>query len=162
MPLLSSHGTRVRLWGYDPQNTQRINRDRENKFFLKGFRLPDLIEAGSESDWPFEGSELVVSAVPCQFLRSVWQKLSAHLPGEVPIVSVTKGIEIKTLLRPTQILRELCGDRPYAMLSGPSIANEAASGPSAEGRMSQRPNPSMAMFATIMVPGNPFGHTRSR
>jgi glycerol-3-phosphate dehydrogenase (NAD(P)+) len=68
-----------------------------------------------------------VSAVPCQFLRSVWSRLKPHVPAGIPIVSITKGIELSTLLRPTQILTEILGSgHPLATLSGPNIADEVA------------------------------------
>ena len=71
------------------------------------------------------GADLIVSAVPCQFVRGVWERLKSHVPAGVPIVSITKGIEKKTLLRPTQILAEVLGEgNPLAALSGPNIADE--------------------------------------
>ncbi len=62
-------------------------------------------------------------------MRSIWQKLQDSVPAAVPIVSITKGIENGTLLRPTEILADVLGaDRSYACLSGPTIADEIASG----------------------------------
>ncbi len=126
--LLAGNGAAVRLWGRNAERTGRINSDRENRQYLPGFRLADHIEAGTDPAWTFEGAEMVISAVPCQFIRPTWQQLAAHLPLGIPIVSVAKGIENETLLRPTEVLAELCGPRRYAMLSGPSIAREIAAG----------------------------------
>jgi glycerol-3-phosphate dehydrogenase (NAD(P)+) len=73
------------------------------------------------------GADLIVSAVPCQYMRPVWSRLGKHVPTGVPIVSVAKGIEIGTLLRPSEILGEVLGSGvPLAALSGPTIADELA------------------------------------
>jgi glycerol-3-phosphate dehydrogenase (NAD(P)+) len=80
-----------------------------------------------------------LSAVPTQYMRDVWQRVGKHLPAGVPIVSVAKGIENNTLLRPTQIIADVLSkkgrrpgddgprcDWPLAALSGPNIAAELA------------------------------------
>ncbi len=126
--LLASNGAAVRLWGRNESRTLQINNDRENKRYLAGHALIDRIEAGTDPEWALADAELVISAVPCQFIRPVWQQLAAHLPSAAPVVSVAKGIENDTLKRPTEVLAELCGRRTYAMLSGPSIAGEIAKG----------------------------------
>jgi glycerol-3-phosphate dehydrogenase (NAD(P)+) len=67
-------------------------------------------------------------------MRSVWQRLEPHVPPGVPIISVAKGIENGTLLRPTQIIADVLLARwaqqpvrpPLAALSGPNIAAELA------------------------------------
>ncbi|MCG3136353.1 MAG: Glycerol-3-phosphate dehydrogenase [NAD(P)+] [Phycisphaerae bacterium] len=124
--LLAEKGITSRLWGYDPANTQAINQTRRNERFLPGVMLSELTHAGSAADWPFEGAQLVVNAIPCQFIRTTWTRLARHLPPSLPIVSITKGIEVETQKRPTQILEELCGPRALAVMSGPSIAHEVA------------------------------------
>ncbi len=126
--LLVKNGARVRLWTRDPALAKTLNTAHENPIYLPGHPLPVEIEASSDPAWPFVGTELVVSAIPCQFVRQVWKNLARHLPSNVPIVSVTKGIENETLLRPTQILEQICGARRYAVLSGPSIAHEVVNG----------------------------------
>lgn len=126
--LLAANGARVRLWGRDASHVRQIARQRENKRYLPGYRLADSIEAGCDASWAFAGSEMIISAVPSQYIRSTWQSVAPSLSVGAPVISVAKGIENDTLLRPTQILAELCGARNYAVLSGPSIAHEIADG----------------------------------
>jgi glycerol-3-phosphate dehydrogenase (NAD(P)+) len=72
-------------------------------------------------------AELIVSAVPCQYTRNAWQRLREYIPSGIPVVSVTKGIENTTLLRPSEIILECIGtDHKIAALSGPTIADELA------------------------------------
>jgi glycerol-3-phosphate dehydrogenase (NAD(P)+) len=59
-------------------------------------------------------------------LGGVWQRVAPHVPRNVPIVSVAKGIENQTLMRPTQIITNVLGKRAVAALSGPNIAAELA------------------------------------
>ena len=101
---------------------------RENRRFLPGYPLPDNIEITAEDEGVFADVDLIVSAVPTQFTRSVWVRLKPYCPPGVPICSVTKGIENETLMRPTEILADVLGDgdRSLAVLSGPSIAPEIA------------------------------------
>ena len=88
-------------------------------------RVSRVIEAADER--VMVGGELIVSAVPCQYMRDVWGRLARHVPADVPIVSVAKGIENDTLLRPTEIIADVLGGHvARAALSGPTIADELA------------------------------------
>jgi glycerol-3-phosphate dehydrogenase (NAD(P)+) len=76
-----------------------------------------------------EGAALLVLAVPTVYLRETLLRVAPVLrPWRQPAVSVAKGLEQDTFLRPTQILTEVLGERPVAMLSGPSHAEEISRG----------------------------------
>jgi glycerol-3-phosphate dehydrogenase (NAD(P)+) len=127
--LLCEKGKSTRIWGYDREQLLQIERDRENKKFLAGYSLSEELEFEPDDRLIMSGAELIVSAVPCQFTRGVWNRLKEHVPDGIPIVSVTKGIENDTLLRPTQIVAEILRsgrDYKLAVLSGPTIADELA------------------------------------
>jgi glycerol-3-phosphate dehydrogenase (NAD(P)+) len=127
--LLVTKGITARIWGYDRRQLEQIAQERENKKFLSGYKLPKELEFEHDDKRIMSGSDLIVSAVPCQFMRQIWNRLKEHVPEGVPIVSVAKGIENDTLLRPTEILAEILqsnqNDR-LAVLSGPTIADELA------------------------------------
>ena len=127
--LLVTKGITARIWGYDRRQLEQIAQERENKKFLPGYKLPKELEFEHDDKRIMSGSDLIVSAVPCQFMRQIWNRLKEHVPEGVPIVSVAKGIENDTLLRPTEILAEILqsnqNDR-LAVLSGPTIADELA------------------------------------
>ena len=127
--ILARKGYDVRLWGAFPDNIRRMNDSRENHTYLPGFPLPKQLLAGTEAKDLLSGAHIVVSAVPCQYMRNVWEQLADCLNEETALVSVTKGVEIETLKRPCEILAELTGaDRKLAVLSGPTIAGELAAG----------------------------------
>ncbi len=143
--LLATKGIAVRIWGYDRRQLEEIAKNRENRKFLPGYRLPKGLEFEHDDKRIMSGADLIVSAVPCQFMRQVWNRLKEHVPDGVPIVSVAKGIENETLLRPTEILAEILRSElsvpcsttrntahgtqheiRLAVLSGPTIADELA------------------------------------
>ena len=125
--MLCDKGLDVTMWGYDAEQLARIAGKRENVKFLPGHKLPDSLKFEAADEKAMVDAELLVSAVPCQFTRSIWQRLKEYTPDGLPIVSVTKGIENDTLLRPTEILSDVLGDgHKYAALSGPTIADELA------------------------------------
>lgn len=125
--LLCDKGVAVRMWGYDAAQLQQIQSAAENKKFLPGYELPSSLQFESADDRIMTDADLIVSAVPCQFMRSIWNRLRSHVSEGLPIVSVTKGIENDTLLCPTQILTDVLGNSTkVAVLSGPTIADELA------------------------------------
>lgn len=125
--LLCEKGIVTRMWGYDAGQLAEIERRRENWKFLPGYRLPELLAFEPRDERALVDAELIVSAVPCQYMRGIWKRLAPHVPDGVPIVSVAKGIENDTLLRPTQIIANVLGPQvALAALSGPTIADELA------------------------------------
>jgi glycerol-3-phosphate dehydrogenase (NAD(P)+) len=124
----------VRMWGYDRRQLQQIAKNRENRKFLPGYKLPKALIFEPDDKRIMTDADLIISAVPCQFMRSIWTRLKDYVPKDVPIVSVAKGIENGTLLRPTQILADVLelklktqnSKLKTAVLSGPTISDELA------------------------------------
>jgi len=126
--MLAENGNRVRMWSAFPAQAEELNRLRENRRFLPGVELPDGIEITGDDETVFAGTDLVISAVPSQFVRPVWQRLAKPFDETIPVCSVAKGIENDTLMRPTEVLAEVLAPKRVkaAVLSGPSIAPEIA------------------------------------
>lgn len=135
--LLESKGLQVTMWGPFADHIAHMIRTRDNSRYLPGYRLPQSIHLTADAGEALANADLIINAIPTQFIRGVWQKLGEHLEPSIPIASVAKGIETETLLRPTQIIAEVitaCGgadhpDRPsrrLASISGPSVASELA------------------------------------
>jgi glycerol-3-phosphate dehydrogenase (NAD(P)+) len=136
--LLTAGGHGVTMWGAFEESIERLLQDREQRKLLPGVKVPAGVRLTANDADCFGGATMVLSAIPTQYMRSVWQRLRGHLPKDVPIVSVAKGIENGTLLRPTQVIADVLGgksdsrgggphcDWPLAALSGPNIAAELA------------------------------------
>jgi glycerol-3-phosphate dehydrogenase (NAD(P)+) len=128
-PMADEKKTDVRIWGYDAEQLRQTAKARENIKFLPGHKLPESIIFEPDDKKIMSEADLIVSAIPCQFMRSVWTRLKKNTPANTPICSVAKGIENQTLQRPTQIISEILNNtshRPLAALSGPTIADELA------------------------------------
>ncbi len=124
--ILAGNGVHVALLAKSGERAREIAQARENRRYLPAFHLSDRITATANAPAALAATELVISAVPCQHLRETWQRHGRHVPAEAPIASVTKGLEIGTTLRPSQILEELTPGSRIAALSGPNIAPELA------------------------------------
>lgn len=121
-------GRQVALWSARPDQARELHARRENVRFLPGVPIPEAVRLTTDLDEAVRGADLLLEAIPTIYLRSTFARIAPLLPAKTPLVSVTKGIEIATFLRPTEILAELTGPRPLAVLSGPSHAEEVARG----------------------------------
>lgn len=108
---------------------ERLAHDRASAR-LPGFRLPDAVRVTADRAALGEAT-LVVCAIPTQFIRATFTPLASAIPADAPIVSVAKGIEVDSFRLPNEIISESlaaggAGTRPFAALSGPTIAAELA------------------------------------
>jgi glycerol-3-phosphate dehydrogenase (NAD(P)+) len=126
--LLGRSGAEVRIWSRDREHAENFARTRVNDRHLPGVVVPESVRITAERRVAAEGAELLVAAIPTQYLRTALESLAGALPGGVPALSVVKGIEFGTFARPSQIIGETLGARPVAVLSGPSHAEELARG----------------------------------
>jgi len=130
---LAGKGTHtIRLWAYEPEVVASIANSGVNELFLPGFQLPPSIEATSDLITALEGAEIVVSVMPSQHCRALFELMAPALRRETLVVSCTKGLEDSTLFRMTEVISDVLknqGFRPrVGALSGPSFAKEVARG----------------------------------
>lgn len=121
-------GNQVRLWGHDAEYTAELAATRQNARYLPGVDVPAEIRIGSDAAVALEDAEAVLVGVPTQHLRATIGGLARQLPPGIPLVSLAKGLELETALRPTQVLAATAPDHPALVLSGPSHAEEVARG----------------------------------
>lgn len=130
---LALHGARaghaVSLLGYRADLVDDIARSRTHPSFPGIDPIPDLVQPTMSPGEAFDGAEAVLWSVSVQWTSSELDRLKAHFPKAVPIVSTSKGIEIGTHRRTTQMMRDALGpEAPIAVLSGPTFAAEVARG----------------------------------
>ena len=147
--LLESRGAHVTLWGAFPEHIETLIQTRENCRYLPGYRLPGSIRLTADDRHAFDGADLAVAAVPTQYMRGVWERLKPQLPAGLPIVSVAKGIETATLLRPTQIIADVLGlNSAQASASAKGGNHSRAGGPVAASRgLAANPGHSLAALS---------------
>lgn len=130
--VLGRKGThRVRLWAHEPDVCESVTLNHINQRFLPGHRLPESVTASNDLSAVLDGTQIVVSAMPSQHCRTLFQRMRTFIPSEALIVSATKGLEEGSLSRMTEVISDVLhresGDKVGA-LSGPSFAQEVARG----------------------------------
>ena len=125
---LAANGASVHLWSAFPDYAARLARTRENVKFLPGVGIPEAVEITAEAACAFEGASLALAVVPTQYIRPTLARIALSVPEGLPVASCAKGLELGTLKRPTEILREVFPGSPVAVVSGPSHAEEVARG----------------------------------
>jgi len=121
----------VELWALEPEVVDGINLSHENPLFHPEVLLPPRLSASRDVGAVVADAEVVVLAIPSKFLRGVLRDLAPSLAPSTPLVSLAKGIEAETFLRPTQIVAEVLDGRDPALvgvLSGPNLAGEVMAG----------------------------------
>jgi glycerol-3-phosphate dehydrogenase (NAD(P)+) len=124
-------GVRTRLWIREPDIFEAAWRARENPVFLPGHRFPESVSIHHDIGETMAETEAVFVAVPSQYCRKIFARMAPYLEKGQAVVSLTKGIEKRTLLRMSEIMAEVfeSENRPdVGVLSGPSFAKEVAEG----------------------------------
>lgn len=119
----------VTLWGYESKPVLALAQTRVSPR-LEMVRMPESVRVTDDDASALRHAELIVAAIPTQYIRAVLVRVRPHVRPGVPVVSVSKGFENATLLRPTQVILDVLdaspswGGRPVGVLSGPTIAPE--------------------------------------
>jgi glycerol-3-phosphate dehydrogenase (NAD(P)+) len=124
---------RVRLWAHEKEVCKSIAQQGVNEKFLPGQSIPACVTACNDLAETLAGAAIVVSVMPSQHCRGLFEQIRPHLRTETMIVSATKGLEEHSLLRMTEVIAQIVtgnGRRAprIGALSGPSFALEAARG----------------------------------
>jgi glycerol-3-phosphate dehydrogenase (NAD(P)+) len=124
---------RVRLWAHEKDVCESIARQRVNEKFLPGQSIPACVTPCNDLAEALQGAAIVVSVMPSQHCRRLFERMRPQLGAETMIVSATKGLEEKSLLRMTEVIVQVvkANGTPaprIGALSGPSFALEAARG----------------------------------
>ncbi len=130
MAIIASRcGNEVLLWAHDPGVAEGIAKTGTNPAYLAGARL-DGVRATHSLAEVAAFSETIFMIVPSHHYREVLSDLKPHLKDRVKVLSGTKGIEIETLQRMSQVTAAVLGEklRAFAVMSGPTFALETARG----------------------------------
>ncbi len=126
--LLAKKGIKVNLWGVFPDYIDSMKDSRENSKFLPGLKLPNAISLISDIEEAVKDTDLIVLAIPSKYLRNTLIRIKGQVKIKESLVSVVKGIENETFKRPSEIIHKELNIGNIAVLSGPTIAYEIASG----------------------------------
>ncbi len=127
---LSLHraGRDVAVWSVDSEYAAEVARTRKNEKFLPGVELPEALLWTGNREEALEGATEFYSVIPTQFIRETVMQFNGAL-SSLPGLSCSKGLELESFQRPSQILAEaITSEAGIAVLSGPSHAEETAFG----------------------------------
>jgi glycerol-3-phosphate dehydrogenase (NAD(P)+) len=127
--LLHYNGHDVQLWEYKGSYARTLIKQRVNEKYLPGIKIPREIKITHDLDEAASGKQMIVLAVPAQFLRSVIKKVNKADIKNALLVSVAKGIETTSLMTMSQMLKDVhpaLAEDQIGVLSGPSHAEEVS------------------------------------
>ena len=119
------------LWARNPETVREINQQHSNETYLPGARLPEKLQATADIGEAVAGADVIVMGIPSQNFRSVLQEVREHIRPWVPVISLTKGLELDTRMRMTEIIAEVLPGHPVGVLTGPNLAREIMAGQAA-------------------------------
>jgi glycerol-3-phosphate dehydrogenase (NAD(P)+) len=128
---LGRHNVPVSLWIREPDILEAARRDRVNKVFLPGFSFPPPVSFADDLREAARDASVVFVAVPSHYCRPIYRRLAPVMTRQSILVSLTKGLEERTLKRMSQVMAEVVcreGHPRIVVLSGPSFAQEVAQG----------------------------------
>ena len=127
--VLAPRFERVRLWVHETDLASRMAESRVNDGYLPGFEIPQGVDITSTLGTALDGAEIVLSVMPSHLARAVYGQMLPFLQESMLFVSATKGLENESLLRVSEVIRDVVRKRfepRVAVLSGPTFAREVA------------------------------------
>jgi glycerol-3-phosphate dehydrogenase (NAD(P)+) len=123
----------VTLWARNADTVEEINTRHTNETYLPGATLPDKLVATNDISEAVRSADVVVMGIPSQNFRKVLEEVGRHIRAWVPVISLTKGLELDTGMRMTEIINEVMPGHPVGVLTGPNLAREIMAGQAAAG-----------------------------
>ncbi|MGD0337078.1 MAG: NAD(P)H-dependent glycerol-3-phosphate dehydrogenase [Candidatus Omnitrophota bacterium] len=127
--LLYRKAFKVTIWGAFPGYIAQMRKKHVNDKFLPGITIPVGIKLTHNLEEALKGKDLIILAIPSQYLRGVLKKVKKlAYPQNAIFLSVVKGIEVGSLKRMSEVIHQELGKVKLGVLSGPTIAHEVAGG----------------------------------
>lgn len=124
--LLAKKDYPIKLWTREEEIYQSIKNKKENLHFLPGIKLSNNIYPTQSLKEAVDGSNIIITAVPSQFLRSIAKQFSKYISQEAIVVNLSKGLETKTFKRMSQVLEDEISKVKIIALSGPNHSEEVS------------------------------------
>lgn len=118
----------ITLWARDDDTVREINEQHTNLKYLPEAKLPAKLTATNDLEKAVSKMDVVVLGIPSQNFREILEDIKNHVRPWVPIISLSKGLELSSRLRMTEIINEVLPEHPRAVLTGPNLAREIMSG----------------------------------
>jgi glycerol-3-phosphate dehydrogenase (NAD(P)+) len=128
---IATRNAPVMLWARDAATVEDINANHRNSRYLPDLALPAALRASTDLGEVVSQADVIVMGVPSHSFRAVLGEVARHIRPWVPVLSLTKGLELSTGKRMTELVVECLPGHPVGVLTGPNLAREILSGQAA-------------------------------
>ncbi len=125
---LAAQNTPTTLWARSPELADQIDGEHVNGRYLADYKLPESLHATADLEEAVSGADVLVMGVPSHGFRSALEDVGEYLRPWVPVVSLTKGLELGSRMRMSEIVTEVVPGHPVGVLTGPNLAKEILAG----------------------------------
>ena len=125
---LIARNASITMWARDQDTVDEINSQHTNSKYLPDAALPDKVRATSDIEEAVAMMDVIVMGIPSQSFRGVLEQIKPHIRPWVPVISLSKGLELSTGKRMTELINEVLPGHPAGVLTGPNLAREIMSG----------------------------------
>jgi len=128
---LVSRNAPATLWARNTATVEEINTHHTNDTYLPGAALPEKLKATNSISDAASSADVIIMGIPSHNFRSVLEEVKQHIRPWVPIITLTKGLELETGMRMTEVINEVLPGHPAGVLTGPNLAREIMAGQAA-------------------------------
>ncbi len=128
---LVARNAETTIWARSPDTVDEINRTHTNEKYLPGAQLPESLAAEADLSAAVASADVIIMGIPSQNFRRVLNDIKPHIRAWVPVVSLTKGLELETRKRMSEVIAEELPGHPIGVLTGPNLAREIMAGQAA-------------------------------
>ena len=118
----------ITMWARDAATVDEINRDHTNSKYLPDAVLPEAVRATAHIEEAVAGKDVIVMGIPSQSFRGVLGQIKPHIRPWVPVISLSKGLELDSGKRMTELINDVLPGHPAGVLTGPNLAREIMAG----------------------------------
>ncbi len=118
----------ITMWARDQGTVDEINTQHSNAKYLPNAALPKSVRATIDIEEAVAGMDVIVMGIPSQSFRGVLDQIKPHIRPWVPVISLSKGLELSTNKRMTELIHEVLPGHPAGVLTGPNLAREIMAG----------------------------------
>ncbi len=118
----------ITMWARDQATVNEINSKHTNSKYLPDATLPAEVRATNDIEEAVAMKDVIVMGIPSQSFRGVLEQIKPHIRPWVPVISLSKGLELSTGKRMTELINEVLPGHPAGVLTGPNLAREIMAG----------------------------------
>lgn len=126
-----SRNAPITMWARNPDTVAEINEHHTNRKYLPEATLPEALTATHSIEDAVKECDVLVMGVPSHSFREVLEQVKPHLRPWVPVISLTKGLELSSGKRMTELIEDVLVGHPVGVLTGPNLAREIMAGQAA-------------------------------